>query len=709
METSCPTTKPLLGRHILFRESFDSTGIVLNDFLYTAMMRLRRAIDSCREELGPLRHQIRNLRLRDYMLNWVLTGTIAYVAMYTIFYFYVHRETYGLGMATEDLRLLDYMYRSELHVCWYGSSNGTASNNHLLPDCNKSKTDILEPVSRVELEYLLLGTSGIPLVAQNKVSLSENNSATYVDRSVVYEIHRRVAHWRDSTSGIIKPRRPVFVLAPSRAIAATVDAETNLGAVSNEGKAPYNAQQHHAHMLFLDAGSCITASGSTSASTSTSTKERAVSSAAGGAPATLRTRAGAGAAAARDADQGQGKSLQAAGEGHSVYHGNMTISAASAAAGQHGARCLPSFIIAGAMKCGTGELMKWLQLHPRLRVGSGPKDKREVHFFTSPNSLSPTGTVVSIASAASASVVAAGADIGAGTIPDIGAGTIPAAATNLQSNATSLHLSSVNNSPSTASSFSVEQQIKELMEYAQFFPKFSMDEAATQYTFEKSPDYIRDKHALLRISSALPSMRMILLLRNPALRAMSEFSHHCRHGRYGRLTRAHTVTVTVTTTVSATVTATVTPAATVSAEAMYASIKDEADAEAAAVGSTNSVLLHGKKQSLLLPKGTIVRIDLPVLAAAAVVAATLGLSLVEPVTSEKTSAGSDGRDTPPEYFSPDAYAALHNPCSAADAEQYLSSREEKGIDTGKVLPAHSAVPEIEHGLYYSQLKNIYEM
>jgi hypothetical protein len=698
----CPATKPLLGKHILFRGSFDSTGIVQNDFLYTAMMRLRRAIDSCREELGPLRHQIRNLRLRDYMLNWVLTGTIAYVAMYTIFYFYVHREVYGLGMATEDLRLLDYMYRSELNVCWYGSSNGTASNNHMLPDYNKSNTDILEPVSRVELEYLLLGTNGIPLVAQNKVSLSENNSATFVDRSVVYEMHRRVAHWRDSTSGIIKPRRPVFVLAPSRATAATVDAETSLGAVSNEGKAPYNAQQHHARMLFLDAGSCITTSGSTSVSTST--KGRAVSSAAVGAPGTLRTRADAGAragaGAVRYVDQGRGKPLQVAGGGYSVYHGNMTI---SAAAGQHGARCLPSFIIAGAMKCGTGELMKWLQLHPRLRVGSGPNDKREVHFFTSPNSLSPTGTVVPIAGAASASVVAAGAGIGAGTIP--------AAATNLHSNVTSHHLSSMNNSPSTASSFSVEQQIKELMEYAQFFPKFSVDEAATQYTFEKSPDYIRDKHALLRISSALPSMRMILLLRNPAMRAMSEFSHHCRHGRYGRLTRAHTVTVTVTTTVSAAVAVTVTPPATVSAEAKNASIKDEVDAAAAAEAAVSSVLLHGKKQSLLLPKGAIVRIDLPVLAAAAVVAAALGLSLVEPVTSEKTSASSKGGDTPPEYFSPDAYAALSNPCTAADAEQYLSSgyREGKGTDSGIVLPAHSAVPEIEHGLYYLQLKNIYEM
>jgi hypothetical protein len=33
-------------------------------------------------------------------------------------------------------------------------------------------------------------------------------------------------------------------------------------------------------------------------------------------------------------------------------------------------KCLPSFIIAGAMKCGTGELMKWLNLNPFLRSGT---------------------------------------------------------------------------------------------------------------------------------------------------------------------------------------------------------------------------------------------------------------------------------------------------------------------------------------------------
>ena len=45
------------------------------------------------------------------------------------------------------------------------------------------------------------------------------------------------------------------------------------------------------------------------------------------------------------------------------------------------ASCLPHFVIPGAMKSGTGELMKWLNIHPLLRSGSGDGGKNEVHFF----------------------------------------------------------------------------------------------------------------------------------------------------------------------------------------------------------------------------------------------------------------------------------------------------------------------------------------
>lgn len=44
--------------------------------------------------------------------------------------------------------------------------------------------------------------------------------------------------------------------------------------------------------------------------------------------------------------------------------------------------CLPLFIIAGTMKSGTGELMKWLNIHPSLISGKSQEGKREIHFFT---------------------------------------------------------------------------------------------------------------------------------------------------------------------------------------------------------------------------------------------------------------------------------------------------------------------------------------
>lgn len=155
-------------------------------------------------------------------------------------------------------------------------------------------------------------------------------------------------------------------------------------------------------------------------------------------------------------------------------------------------RCLPSFMIIGAMKCGTGELMKWLQLHPKLRLGTGAGDKREIHYFTSTVSNN-----------------------------------------NKNKRAAS---SSATVRPNSVSEIDMGTSAK-LLEYAQFFPEFTATQARETYTFEKSPDYIRDHNALRTIRSLLPSVKLVLLLRNPAHRALSEFSHHCRHGRYARITR----------------------------------------------------------------------------------------------------------------------------------------------------------------------------
>lgn len=134
--------------------------------------------------------------------------------------------------------------------------------------------------------------------------------------------------------------------------------------------------------------------------------------------------------------------------------------------------CYPSFAIIGAMKCGTGELMKWLELHPFLKVISGSTGKRESHFFTREMSM------------------------------------------ELRQN---------------------PRRSDVLREYGEHLPALTTMEATQIYTFEKSPDYLRNAKALEMLQNYLPSLRVVAILRNPIYRALSEFSHHCRHRRYIRL------------------------------------------------------------------------------------------------------------------------------------------------------------------------------
>lgn len=143
-------------------------------------------------------------------------------------------------------------------------------------------------------------------------------------------------------------------------------------------------------------------------------------------------------------------------------------------------QCLPSFLIAGSMKAGTGELMKWLDFHPYLHYGRR-RGKREMHYFTDEevvNTFYPS------------------------------------------------------TSPKPLMTMNHKTKHAMALDYVQHFPYFNEKEAQTIYTFEKSPDYIRSPWALQAIRSLLPSMKIILLLRNPIIRAISEFLHHCRHGRY---------------------------------------------------------------------------------------------------------------------------------------------------------------------------------
>lgn len=156
---------------------------------------------------------------------------------------------------------------------------------------------------------------------------------------------------------------------------------------------------------------------------------------------------------------------------------------------QRKVRCLPSFIIAGAMKSATGELMKWLDLHPFLKMGNGDDGKNEVHFFS--RSIAHTIDEQSL---------------------------------------------QMNRGGQSASSHVNRMEVAR--RYVEYFPLLNENEAASIYTFEKSPDYMRDAHAMERIHHILPSVKLILILRNPSIRAVSEFNHHCRHHRFIKLIKS---------------------------------------------------------------------------------------------------------------------------------------------------------------------------
>ena len=147
------------------------------------------------------------------------------------------------------------------------------------------------------------------------------------------------------------------------------------------------------------------------------------------------------------------------------------------------AHCLPTFIIIGAMKCGTGQLMHMLSLHPRLHVGAGKEKahQRELHYFTR-------------------------------------------------------HIKAV----SPIAHYDLHQS--RVLRYLEYFPTFPMHvvmrgpQRRPPLVFEKSPDYIRSRSAITAIHSLLPGIKLIAILRDPVRRALSEVTHHCRHGRYIKIT-----------------------------------------------------------------------------------------------------------------------------------------------------------------------------
>jgi len=171
-----------------------------------------------------------------------------------------------------------------------------------------------------------------------------------------------------------------------------------------------------------------------------------------------------------------------------------------------GMRCLPSFLIVGAMKAGTGVLMSALNQHPLLMSGHGAGGKNEVHFFGS------------AAAKAISSKSKHSRDAAAVATPPAGSARSASSAHTTKANAATATSDPSRNCP--------------WVHYALHFPQ-----SKNIYTFDKSPDILRVPVAQEQMAALLPSAKLLVLLRDPSTRAISAFDHHCRHDRYVKLSR----------------------------------------------------------------------------------------------------------------------------------------------------------------------------
>ena len=145
--------------------------------------------------------------------------------------------------------------------------------------------------------------------------------------------------------------------------------------------------------------------------------------------------------------------------------------------------CFPLFSIVGAMKCATGVLRKWLNFHPQLISGVGTKQSngrlvktREVHFFSQ----------------------------------------------------RILNCTSCSRQCSLQLRYDYLSHFRSKKVSSNRYQKNNL----LKYTFDKSPDYMRSYYILKSLKCVVPDVKVIIILRNPAERAISEFFHHCRHHRY---------------------------------------------------------------------------------------------------------------------------------------------------------------------------------
>ena len=153
--------------------------------------------------------------------------------------------------------------------------------------------------------------------------------------------------------------------------------------------------------------------------------------------------------------------------------------------------------------------MKWLNTHPNLISGKGANNKNEVHYFTPDQLPQYPGNLQTNSSSSSGN-----------------------------QNSTLNHLDSDSHKQHKKHSTSTRPKVQaNFLEYVSRFPSFHANQANLLYTFDKSPDYVRSPEVMFNIVNMLPSIKIILLLRNPTQRTISAFNHNCRHGRYVRLLR----------------------------------------------------------------------------------------------------------------------------------------------------------------------------
>eukprot|EP00039_Didymoeca_costata_P015195 m.254472 g.254472 ORF g.254472 m.254472 type:complete len:528 (-) comp16172_c0_seq1:46-1629(-) len=148
-------------------------------------------------------------------------------------------------------------------------------------------------------------------------------------------------------------------------------------------------------------------------------------------------------------------------------------------------RCLPSFVILGVQKAGTRELRNWLHMHPNLLGASA-----ELGYLNSRGCEHTTKRRAHI----------------------------------IQKKNTD-HLCTHPHNPT--SNLTLEKQFF-WRGYLDHFPPMTSWQVRTQYTFEKTPNYFEmPLERITRLQNYFPSIKLLLILRDPVTRIYSWFNMCC--------------------------------------------------------------------------------------------------------------------------------------------------------------------------------------